>query len=144
MQQFVSESMSSQRFPMILLGAFAALALLLATVGIYGVISYSVAQRVHEIGIRMALGAEKDKILRMVIRQGLGLALVGLAIGIASALVLIRLLSSFSSLLYGVRPSDPVTFSGVSLLLITVAGFGCYIPARRATRIDPMVALRHE
>ena len=115
MQQIVSESMSSQRFPMILLGAFAALALLLASVGVYGVISYSVTQRVHEIGIRMALGAEKRNIFRLVIGQGLRLVLAGLAIGAAAALILTRLLSSFSHLLYGVGASDPVTFVAVSL-----------------------------
>jgi predicted permease len=144
MQEIVSESMSSQRFPMMLLGAFSGLALLLASVGIYGVISYSVAQRVHEIGIRMALGAEKQNIFRLVIGQGLRLVLAGLAIGTAAALILTRLLSSFSSLLYGVGASDPVTFLAVSLVLTIVAILACYIPARRAMRVDPMVALRYE
>jgi predicted permease len=144
MQEIASESMSAQRFPMNLLGAFAALALLLASVGIYGVISYSVTQRVHEIGIRMALGAEKQKIFRMVIGQGLRLSLAGLAIGAVAALILTRLLSSFSHLLYGVGASDPVTFASVAAALTGVAVLACYIPARRATRIDPMIALRHE
>ena len=144
MRQIVSQSMSDQRFPMVLLGSFACLALLLASIGIYGVISYSVTQRVHEIGIRMALGAEKQNISRMIVGQGLRLALFGLAIGISAALILTRLLSSFSSLLYGVRRSDPVTFFLVSLLLAAVALFACYLPARRAVRVDPMVALRHE
>ena len=144
MQQIVSESMSSQRSPMILLGAFAALALLLASVGIYGVISYSVAQRIHEIGIRMALGAEKQAIFRMVVGQGLRLALAGLAIGVVAALILTRVLSSFSLLLYGVGASDPATFVTISALLTAVAVLACYIPARRATRVDPMVALRYE
>jgi predicted permease len=144
MQQIVLESMSSQRFPMILLGAFAALALLLASVGIYGVISYSATQRVQEIGIRMALGAKKQQIVRMVIERGLRLSLAGLMIGIAAALILTRLLTSFSHLLYGVRRSDPITFAAVSLGLTAVAVLACYIPARRASRVDPMVALRNE
>lgn len=144
MREIVSQSMSSQRFPMILLGAFAALALLLASVGIYGVISYSVTLRVHEIGIRMALGAEKRNIFRMVIGQGLQLAILGLAIGAASALILARLLSSFSHLLYGIGASDPLTFATVSFLLTCVALLASYIPARRATRVDPMTALRNE
>jgi predicted permease len=144
MQEIVSESMSSQRFPMILLGTFAALALLLASVGIYGVISYSVSQRVHEIGIRIALGANKRDVFRMVVGQGLALALAGLAIGVVAALILTRLLSGFSLLLYGVGGSDPLTFTTVSVMLILVAILACYIPARRAMRVDPMVALRYE
>jgi putative ABC transport system permease protein len=144
MQQIVSQSMSGQRFPMILLGSFACLALLLASIGIYGVISYSVTQRVHEIGIRIALGAGKENIFRMILGQGLRLSLLGLAIGAAAALVLTRLLSSFSHLLYGVRPSDPATFLSVSFLLAAVAILASYIPARRAVRVDPMVALRYE
>jgi predicted permease len=144
MQQALSRSLSSQRFPMILLGAFAGLALLLASIGIYGVISYSVVQRVHEIGIRVALGAEKRDVFRMVIGQGLRLALVGVAIGAATALILARLLSSFSHLLYGVGASDSVTFLVVSAVLTGVGILACYIPARRAMRVDPMVALRHE
>jgi len=144
MQEIASESMSSQRFPMILLGVFASLALLLASVGIYGVISYSVAQRLHEIGIRMALGAERWDVFRMVIGQGLRLVLAGLAIGTAGALILTRLLSSFSQLLYGVGAGDPLTFTVVSLTLTGVAILACYIPARRAMRVDPMIALRYE
>jgi ABC-type antimicrobial peptide transport system permease subunit len=144
MQQIVSESMSSQRLPMVLLAVFATLALLLASVGIYGAISYSVTQRVQEIGVRMALGAEKGQIFQMVIGQGLRMAVVGLTIGAAAALILARLLSSFSHLLYGVGPSDPVTFASVSLVLTGVAVLACYIPARRASRVDPMVTLRYE
>src|SRR6266705_6556963 len=144
MQQIVSESMSTQRFPMILLGAFAVLALLLAAVGIYGVISYSVAQRIHEIGIRMALGAHKRDVFRMVVGQGLALALAGLAIGVVAALILTRVLCSFSLLLYGVGASDPATFITVSVMLLFVAVVACCIPTRRAVRVDPMVALRQE
>jgi predicted permease len=144
MQQIVADSMSSQRFPMILLGAFAALALLLASVGIYGVISYSVTQRTHEIGIRVALGAKKRNILRLVVGQGLRMVLTGLAIGCVAALILTRLLSSFSHLLYGVGASDPITFITISVALTTIAVMACYLPARRASRVDPMVALRYE
>jgi predicted permease len=144
MQQALSRSLSSRRFPMILLGVFAGLALLLASIGIYGVISYSVVRRVHEIGIRMALGAERRDVFRMVIGQGLRLALAGVAIGAATALLLTRSLSSFSHLLYGVGAGDPITFLFVSLVLTGVAVLACYIPARRATRVDPMVALRYE
>jgi predicted permease len=144
MQEIASQSMSAQRFPMILLGAFAALALLLASVGIYGVISYSVTQRLQEIGIRMALGAEKQNIFRMVIAQGLRLALAGLVIGAGAALVLTRLLLTFAKLLYGVKANDPLTFIAVSTLLTAIAVLACYIPARRAMRVDPLVALRYE
>ena len=144
MAEIVSESISPQRLPLILLGSFASLALALASIGIYGVISYSVTQRVHEIGIRMALGAEKRDISRWVVGQGLSLVFAGLIIGIVAALILTRLLSSFSQLLYGVRASDPLTFAVISILLTIVAVLACYIPARRAMRVDPMVALRYE
>ncbi len=144
MQQIASESMSSQRFPMILLGAFAGLALVLASIGIYGVISYSVTQRTHEIGIRMALGAERNNILRMIIGQGLRLAIAGLIIGATAALILTRVLVSFSHLLYGVGVSDPLTFVAVAALLIFIALAACWIPARRAMRVEPMEALRYE
>lgn len=139
--EIISKSLAAQRFSMILLGAFAALALLLASVGIYGVISYVVGQRTHEIGIRMALGAERIHILRLILGSGGILALAGVGLGLASALGLTRLMAS---LLYGVRSTDPLTFAGVAMLLIFVALAACYIPARRASRVDPMVALRHE
>jgi predicted permease len=141
MQEIASESMASQRFPMILLGVFAALALLLACVGMYGVISYSVSRRVHEIGIRMALGAGRADVLRMVLRQGTRMAIVGVAIGAGAAFGLTRLIAN---MLFGVSPHDPVTLSAVAALLIAVALAACYIPARRAVRVDPMVALRYE
>jgi predicted permease len=144
MQQIISDSMSEQRFPMILLGAFAGLGLLLASVGVYGMISYSVTQRAQEIGIRMALGADKGKILRLFIGQELKLALGGIAVGAVGALILTRTLSSLSHLLYEVGSGDPLTFGTASIVLIAVAALAGYIPARRATKVDPMVALRYE
>jgi ABC-type antimicrobial peptide transport system permease subunit len=144
MEEVVTASMAPQRFPLILLGAFSILALLLGTVGIYSLTSYSITQRIPEIGIRIALGAGRQSIFRMVIGQGLRLAIAGLAIGTAAAFILARLLGSFSQLLYGVRPGDPLTLAAVSLVLMSAALLACYLPARRATRIDPMQALRTE
>jgi len=120
---------------------FALTALFLAALGIYGVISYVVSERTHEIGIRVALGAERRNILHMVLGQGLTLAIAGAAVGLAGALIVSHLMAG---LLYGVRPTDPLTFAGVAVLLVVVALFACFIPARRAVRVDPMVALRHE
>jgi putative ABC transport system permease protein len=142
--EIVSASMASQRFPMILLSAFAVLALLLACVGIYGVISYSMSRRTQELGIRMALGAERWDILRMVLGQSLGLTVAGITIGAVAAFTLTRMLSSFSELLYGVRSNDPLTFIAASFVLLGASLLACYIPARRAARLDPTVALRHE
>lgn len=143
-EQLVSESMSSQRFPMILLGTFAALALILASVGIYGVMSYSVSLRMQEIGIRMALGAEKKTIFQMVVGEGLRLTILGLIIGTVAALILTRVVSSFASLVYGIGTRDPLTLTTVAVLLVGVSLLACYIPASRATKADPMRVLRYE
>jgi putative ABC transport system permease protein len=141
MNQFLAQFRAQPRFRAILLTVFAGLALLLAMVGIYGVVSYSVSQQTHEIGIRMALGAQHTEILRLVLRKGMVLALMGVCIGVAGASGLARFISS---LLYGVSLSDPFTFAVVSLILMSVALLASYIPARRATKVDPMVALRCE
>jgi putative ABC transport system permease protein len=141
MDALVSDSVSTQRITLTLLGLFSVLALTLAAIGIYGVISYSVAQRTHEIGIRLALGAQRKDVMRMVLKQGVNIAFMGVSIGLAASIGLTRLMSS---LLFSVSANDPATFAGVALLLIAVAMLACYIPARRATRVDPMVALRYE
>jgi putative ABC transport system permease protein len=142
LEEALSENWYTEpKFLMTLMSVFAGLGLLLVLVGIYSVLSYSVARRTHEIGIRMAMGAERGDVLRMIVRQGLKLALIGVAVGIAGALALTRYLSD---MLYGVKPSDPLTFIAVSVILIAVALLACYIPARRAAKVDPMVALRYE
>jgi putative ABC transport system permease protein len=141
LNETVALSLSERRFSMEMVGLFAVTALLLAGMGIYGVISYLVSERTHEIGIRVALGLQRTNIMRMVLQQGLGLAITGTAIGLVCALIVSNLMAG---LLYGVRPTDPLTFAGVSALLIVVALFACYIPGRRAMRVDPIVALRHE
>jgi len=141
LKEAVSVSLSERRFSMEMVGLFALTALLLAGLGIYGVISYIVSERRHEIGIRLALGAQNRNILRMVLRQGLGLAIAGAAVGLTCALIVSPLMAG---LLYGVRPTDPLTFVGFALLLIGVALLACYIPARRAMKVDPIVALRYE
>jgi len=137
----VTSSLEQRRFSMEIVGMFALTALLLAGMGIYGVISYIVSERTHEIGIRVALGAQSRNILGMVVREGLELAFAGAAVGLVGALIVSQLMAG---LLYGVRPTDPATFAGVALLLIAVALLACYIPARRAIRVDPLVALRYE
>jgi putative ABC transport system permease protein len=141
MEDVLSESVTKQRFTMILLAVFAGLALVLAAVGIYGVMSYSISQRTHEIGIRMALGASTVDVLKLAMGQGLRLVLIGLGFGLVAALLLTR---AMTSLLFGVRPTDPVTFVAVSAVLISVTLLASYVPARRATKVDPLIALRYE
>jgi putative ABC transport system permease protein len=135
------KSFTSRRVNMLLFGAFAVLGLLLASVGIYGVMSYSVNQRRHEIGVRMSLGAERGDVLKLVVGRGLSLALIGTGIGLAASLAATRFLES---LLFGIKAADPATFATVAGVLVFVALLACYIPARRAAKVDPMVTLRHE
>jgi ABC-type antimicrobial peptide transport system permease subunit len=143
-EDVVSESMASRKLPILLLGAFAGLALLLATVGIYGVVSYSVMRRTQEIGIRKALGADRGKIFKMIVRQAIWMAGMGLGLGTLVSVMVLRLMPSFSHLLYGVSKSDPVTFFGVSAVLLISALFACYVPARRAMHTEPLDSLRCE
>ena len=141
MSDVISDSLAAKRFVMVLLGTFAALALLLSSIGIYGVISYVVGQRTHEIGIRMALGAERTDVLLMVLKHAGKMVMLGVGVGLMAAVGLTRLMSS---MLFGVNPSDPLTLTGVALLLTAVSLLACYMPAHRATRVDPTVALRYE
>jgi predicted lysophospholipase L1 biosynthesis ABC-type transport system permease subunit len=141
MEEVIAETLATRRVSMVVLGAFAALALGLACMGIYGVISYLVGQRTHEIGIRMALGAKQRDVLRMVLGEGVRMVTLGVVIGLLAAAGLTRLMAN---LLFGVSASDPLTFAGVGIILAIVALAACYVPARRAMKVDPIVALRYE
>jgi predicted permease len=141
MDQIISRSMAERRFALQLLGIFAGVALLLAAIGIYGVMAYSFSQRTHEIGIRIALGAQRMDIFRMAVGEGMQLVAIGLAIGLMGAAALTR---SVRTMLFDVSPADPITFGAISATLAAVAFLACYVPARRATRVDPLVALRDE
>ena len=141
MDGIISDSLAARRFSMILLGIFAGLAVVMSCVGIYGVVSYLASQRIHEIGIRMALGAGRRNVLGMVLGEGAKMALAGVASGLVAAAGLTRLMAN---MLFGVSAHDPLSFAGVAGLLILVALAACYIPARRAMKVDPMVALRYE
>lgn len=141
MDKIVSDSLSARRFAMILLGIFAALALILSSVGIYGVISYLVGQRTHEIGVRIALGARRTDVLNLILSQGAKLTLFGIVIGAVASLALTKLMAR---MLYGISASDPLTYIGVAVALAFVALAACYIPTRRAMDLDPMAALRSE
>jgi predicted permease len=141
MNEVIASTLASRRFSMILLDAFAVVALLLASVGLYGVISYLVGQRTQELGIRMALGAQRRNVLSLVLGQGMKMALAGVALGLVAALGLTRLMAT---MLFGVSTTDPPTFAFISLLLTTVALLACFVPALRATKVDPLVALRYE
>jgi putative ABC transport system permease protein len=140
-EEYLDGTIAIPRFNSMLLGIFAGLALVLTAVGLYGVISYGVAQRTHEIGIRMALGAQPTEMMRLIVRQGLRLALLGVGLGLVAALAFTHFLSS---LLFGVTATDPVSFATVVVTLLAVVLLACYVPARRAMRVDPMVALRYE
>jgi predicted permease len=139
MDQVETQATARARFTLVLLAAFAVIALVLAAVGVYGVMSYAVSRRMREIGVRLALGASPFTVVRMVVREGMTVAVVGAAVGLVGALVLTRSMASF---LYGVRSSDPLTFAGVSIVLLGAALFATYLPARRAARTDPLIALR--
>jgi putative ABC transport system permease protein len=141
MNEVIADSLADRRFSMILLDAFAVVALLLASLGLYGVISYLVGQRTHELGIRLALGAQRSDVLRLVLQHGMKMALGGVSLGLVAALGLTRLLSK---MLYGVSATDPITFAAIAFVLTIVALLACYLPARRATKVDPLVALRYE
>ncbi|HEY6403392.1 MAG TPA: FtsX-like permease family protein, partial [Blastocatellia bacterium] len=144
MDEWVARSVAQKRFSTLLFGLFAAVAMILAAVGLYGVMSYTVTQRKHEIGVRMALGAHRRDVLKLVVGQGMLMTLSGVAIGLGAAFAMAKLISGFSNLLFGVKATDTTIFVAIPLLLIGVAFVACYLPARRATQIEPLVALRHD
>jgi putative ABC transport system permease protein len=141
LEEYLTDHSSARRFNLLLLAVFATVALLLGAIGIYGMMAYSIAERTQEIGIRMALGAQRPDILKLILGQGMKLVLAGIALGLSGALALMRLIES---LLFGVSPTDPLTFAGAAIFLCVVAALACWIPARRATAVDPLIALRQE
>jgi putative ABC transport system permease protein len=141
MSEIVSDTYGSIRFPMTLVWIFAAFAMLLSAVGIFGVMSYAVSRRTQEMAIRMALGARRRDVLRLVLREGLNVTIFGVAVGLPSALALSRVMAGY---VYGIKATDPLTFAAAALLLIGISLLACYVPARRATRVDPIMALRYE
>jgi putative ABC transport system permease protein len=141
LDSMITDALKRPRFNVALIGAFAGLGLLLASIGLYAVVSYSVTQRTHEIGVRVAVGADQLDILKLIVGQGMALTVSGVAIGLAAAFALTRLMSG---LLFGVGATDPITFAAISILLMLVSMLACYVPARRAMKVDPMVALRYE
>jgi putative ABC transport system permease protein len=141
MEQVIADALWQPRFNLQLIGLFAGVALVLAAIGLYGVMSYAVAQRTHEVGLRMALGAQRRDVIKLMVGQGMKLALLGVALGLVVSLGLTRLMTN---LLFGVSATDLTTFAVIAVLLILVALLACWLPARRATRVDPMIALRYE
>ena len=141
LNEVIADSLATQRFSMILLNAFSAVALLLASIGLYGVVSYLVGQRTHELGVRVALGAQRSDVLRLVLNQGIKMTLAGVALGLIGAFGMTRLLAG---MLFGVSATDPATFAVITMLLVVVALMASFVPALRATKVDPMTALRHE
>jgi putative ABC transport system permease protein len=144
MEEYLASSVATQRFNAMLLEAFAGLALLLTGIGLYGVIAYAVAQRTHEIGVRMTLGASRSQVVQMVLKSGLQLTGTGIVAGVGLSLIAARFATAFSRLLFGIKPTDALTFAAVIGMVTVVSLLACYIPAYRASKVDPMIALRYE